>query len=82
MLSLSHRRMRLWVETWVDGELQAGHWRAVRDHLDECADCRGEADLLSRIKASLVRLDRCHPPKLVTARLRRWAEELAAGRLG
>ncbi len=82
MLSLTHRRIRRRVETWVDGELTSPEARTVRRHLEECAGCSGEVELLGRIKASLGRLERRRPPALETARLRRWAEELAAGGLG
>lgn len=82
MLSVTHRRIRRRVETWVDGELSSPEARTVRRHLEECAGCSGEVELLERIKASLGRLERRRPPALATARLRRWAEELAAGGLG
>ncbi|MCA1692882.1 MAG: zf-HC2 domain-containing protein [Actinobacteria bacterium] len=81
VLSVAHRRVRRRVETWLDGELGPGESRSVRRHLDGCRDCRGDAELLRRIKASLARLDRRRPPTLATVRLRLWAEELAAGHL-
>ena len=81
-MSLSHRRLRRRVETLMDGELDLRAARAVRLHLDDCPGCRGYAELLGMVKASLARLERRRPPALAAARLRRWSEDLAAGGLG
>ncbi len=74
--------MRRRVETLVDGELDMRAAKVVQEHLDDCPGCRGYAELLAKIKASLARLEQRRPPALATARLRRWGEDLAAGGLG
>ena len=74
--------MRRRVETLVDGELDLRAAAAVRRHLGDCLGCRGYAEVLAMIKASLARLDHSRPPALAAARLRRWSEDLAAGDLG
>ncbi len=77
MLHSAHRRIRRDVETYLDGEL-AGLDRVadIEAHLDECADCRHELDVVDRVKCSLRRLASGRPTDLTAARLRRWVHSL------
>lgn len=73
MLHSAHRRIRRDVEAYLDGELTGlDRVTDIEAHLDECADCRNELDVLDRLKCSLRRLALGRPTDLTAARLRRW----------
>lgn len=77
MFHSAHRRIRRDVEAYLDGELSAADRVArIEAHLDECADCRHDLDVLDRLKCSLRRLACNRPTDLTAARLRRWARQL------
>jgi anti-sigma factor RsiW len=77
MLFVWHRRVRLAVDAYIDGELTRGQAAAVEAHLDECWGCSGDVDTLRLVKRSLQRRAPRRPSDLAQARLRRWAEGLA-----
>ncbi len=53
MLSVSHRRWRVAVDAYVDGELTDRAQREVATHLAECWDCSRDAEILRLIKHCL-----------------------------
>ncbi len=45
---IDHVQAQEWISAYLDGELPAPSARALRAHLDECPDCRGEVETLRR----------------------------------
>jgi anti-sigma factor RsiW len=77
MTRWAHRRMKRAVSAYVDGELKAGGSAIVADHLRECSDCSGEAELTRMLKRSLRNLADRDRDALATLRLRRFASRLS-----
>ncbi|MGH2686464.1 MAG: hypothetical protein ACRDJP_13455 [Actinomycetota bacterium] len=78
MLGTSHRRRRRQVMAYVDGEVDANVGHDAAEHIRECWDCSGEADLLRLVKHALNRLGSSRPDDLTAARLKRWARGLGS----
>lgn len=78
MLGTSHRRRRRQVMAYVDGEVDVTDAHDAAEHLRECWDCSGEAELLRVTKHALNRLGRSRPDDLTATRLKRWARGLGA----
>lgn len=55
---MTHRKLRRLVSAYVDGETRGAQEREVSEHLNECWECRGAAQLLRLMKQSLRRLGR------------------------
>jgi len=70
-----HRRLRVMVEAYVDGELRAGDAELVRAHLAECWWCSGDAQTHRLVRAAL-RRRRDRAVSLPVARLRRFVHGL------
>lgn len=70
-----------WLQSYLDGELDDVRSSAVSRHLEDCRRCGMEATAYRELKASL---QRGAPPIAEAesmARLRRFAEQLAAGEI-
>jgi len=50
------------LSAYLDNELEPVRLRLVKAHLEECDECRGRADGLSRVVRDLRRLERFDPP--------------------
>ena len=74
------------LSAYLDEELAARQADRVRDHLDDCPECRHELDGLRRTVRALQSLEREAPPDLLALRVRRSValeleEQPFAGRL-
>jgi anti-sigma factor RsiW len=74
---LAHRRMQRAVTAFVDGELDATTTLTVEEHLRDCFDCSGDAELTRMVKASLGHLADREQEALTARRLRRFATGLS-----
>lgn len=72
-----HRVLRRGVETYLDGEADAGLAVMVHRHLAECWACSADAEWLSLIKIALRQIAERRPPELAVARLARYATTLS-----
>ncbi|MGH9151268.1 MAG: zf-HC2 domain-containing protein [Acidimicrobiales bacterium] len=72
-----HRRLRRAVDAWVDAELDEAEAAAVAAHLRTCWRCSSAAETARLVKECLRRLRHAQPPPLASARLRRFARDLA-----
>ncbi|MGH9151468.1 MAG: hypothetical protein ACRD03_03470 [Acidimicrobiales bacterium] len=72
-----HRRLHGAIDAWVDAELDEEWTRAVAVHIRHCMGCSSAAETARLVKRSLLRLAEAQPPPLSSARLRRFAVELA-----
>ena len=75
---LAHRRMQRAVTAFVDGELDAATAATVEEHLRDCFDCSGDAELTRMVKASLENLADRERDALTALRLRRFATGLSS----
>lgn len=66
-----------WLQPYLDGEVDARTLRLVGAHLDVCRRCGLEAEAYRALKRALAR--RSDPPAEPVARLRAFADRLAAG---
>jgi hypothetical protein len=76
----AHRRMRRDVETYLDGELASDAGVRVAGHLSKCWGCSALAETHRLLRRSLQHHRDAKPQTVVERRLRRFAENLAAGR--
>src|SRR5262249_36864512 len=58
------------LNAYVDGELPPAEWAAVERHLEECAACRAEAELLRLVTGSLRQVARPEPSEAMRQRPR------------
>lgn len=60
-------RVRVLLEPYVDGELDADRAKAVRDHLATCRDCRGQHEQAISLRFRLKALTSPSPPQTLTS---------------
>jgi anti-sigma factor RsiW len=65
------------LQPFLDGEVDGHTLRFVAAHLDDCRRCGLEAETYRALKRALLRVS--DPPAEPVARLRRFADRLAAG---
>ncbi len=66
-----------WLQRYLDAEVDAHTLALVGSHLEKCRRCGLEAETYRALKQALARVSA--PPPEPVARLRRFAERLAAG---
>ncbi|HVM40144.1 MAG TPA: zf-HC2 domain-containing protein [Acidimicrobiia bacterium] len=79
MTPLDCREIARVLQAHLDGELAAADAAEVAEHLGECPPCDVEAETYREIKTALRRTANSLPPDMVQ-RLRRYCDELTAGR--
>jgi anti-sigma factor RsiW len=75
------RRVGAWLQAYLDGEIDDLRSRAVSRHLRDCRRCGMEAETYRELKASLQRGASPVTETESIERLRRFAEQLAAGEI-
>lgn len=76
MTKRQHRKIRRYVEVYLDGEADPALAVEVRRHLGQCWSCSQDAEWLALVKAALRQIDSRRPVDLAVARLGRYASSL------
>ena len=66
------------LQSYIDGEVNSARMTIVQRHLQECADCKGEMEMLACVKRALARLGRGETVDPAVSRLRAHATRFTA----